>query len=553
MKNSKFLLAVVLVILSFFPACQKESPIDSNRAVIAISSDINSYNPLYAVNFNEGMVMQLLYPSLVRYKWNNKTGELDAYPMLAKKWEWNLDSTSITFYLQDNAKWTDGESVTAEDIVFSFDVYSDPKVESRYYGSFKTLPVDSTQHIILTKTFKIENPHEVTIYFKKDAIPSLSEINLPILPKHVYKGIDRKDFITAEKTLKPVSDGPFYLDKWEKNQAIFLKANTNFIFYNKENLGEIIFKIIPDYNSSITQLKNGEVDFVQDVKADDIPVIKKNNNLIIDPIKGRDYDYIGWNNIDPQVYEKTKKIVPNKLFGNPLVREALTYALNRKEVVDQFLDNYGQLAVSPIAPIFKNALDTTLHPFPFDPQKAKELLTRAGWQDVNNEGILSKGGKKFSFTLYIPSGNPRREFAAALFKNNLRAIGIDMKVEALEPGVFFPKMYKKEFDAWIAGWTVAIPILLKPLWYSTLPDGAYNVVTYQNRQVDEVIDNIIKSRSAGEKNFLYKEFQQIIYKDQPTTFLYWIDNIVVYNKRLQNVKISPLGPIDNCWEWRVNK
>lgn len=552
MKNKCSLLVFALIAVLLIPACQRETLQNRKTVVLAISSDINSYSPLYAVNFNEGMVMQLLYPALVRYEWNYKTGEPERYPMLAEKWSWNSDSSSITFFLRKDLKWTDGQPVTVKDVVFSFDVYSDPLVQSRFYGSFKSLAVDSSQHIILDKTFKIINPYELVINFKKGTVPSFSDIDLPIIPEHMFKGIERKNYATAEKDLKPVSDGPFFLEKWIKNQAIYLKAYDKFPFYDKNNVQELIFKIVPDYNSQITQLKNGEVDFVQDVKADDIPGLIKRGNLKVDPIKGRDYDYIGWNNINPVVYQKTKKFVPNRLFGDPLVREALAYATDRQEVVKEFLDNYGQLAVSPIAPIFTSALDTSLNPISYNPSKAKELLAEAGWKEVNGEGILSKGKTKFSFTLNIPSGNPRREFAATLFKNNLRAVGIDMKINESEPGVFFPKMYGREYNAWMAGWTVAIPILIKPLWYSTMPDGAYNLVSYQNKKIDKIIDRIEDTRSTAEKNHLYREFQDIIYKDQPTTFLYWVDDIIVYNKRIQNVVISPLGPIDNCWEWRVN-
>ncbi len=496
--------------------------------------------------------MQLLYPALVQYAWNYITGEPERKPMLAEKWQWSSDSSSITFYLRKNLKWTDGKPVTAEDVRFTFDVDSDPVVQSRFYGSFKSLQVDTSQHILLEKTFRIINPYEFTIYFKKGVVPSFSDLDLPIIPEHMFKGIERKNYATAEKDLKPISDGPFYFYKWDKNQAIYLRANDKFPFYDKNNIQELIFKIVPDYNSQLTQLKSGEVDFVQDVKADDIPGLIKRGNLKVDPIKGRDYDYIGWNNVDPAIYKKTGKYVPNKLFGDPMVREALAYATNRKEVVKEFMDNYGQLAVSPIAPIFTSAIDTTLKPIPYDPEKAKELLAKAGWKFVNGKSILSKGNLEFSFTLDIPSGNPRREFAATLFKNNLRAVGIDMNINASEPGVFFPKMYDRGYNAWMAGWTVAIPILIKPLWYSTMPDGAYNLVSYQNKRVDKIIDRIETTSSTTIKNNLYREFQELLYKDQPTTFLYWVDNIVVYNKRIQNVVISPLGPIDNCWEWRVN-
>ncbi len=97
-------------------------------------------------------------------------------------------------------------------------------------------------------------------------------------------------------------------------------------------------------------------------------------------MKGREYDYIGWNNIDPAAFNKDKKVTPNKFFGSANVRKALTYAINRKEILDSYLNNYGELAVTPVTPIFKNSIDSSIKPYPYDVQKAKELLAEEGWK-----------------------------------------------------------------------------------------------------------------------------------------------------------------------------
>ena len=172
--------------------------------------------------------------------------------------------------------------------------------------------------------------------------------------------------------------------------------------------------------------------------------------LILFPIKGREYDYIGWNNIDPVKYAKEKKKVPNPLFGNANIRKALTYALNRDEVINNYLNNSGEKAVGPIAPIFKSIFDSTLVPYEYNPEKAKEIFASEGWHPSKSDGILEKNGKKFSFNLYMATGNPRREFAMTVFKNNLRAVGVDVQIERMEMSSFFNKLFAKQFDAWIS-------------------------------------------------------------------------------------------------------
>jgi peptide/nickel transport system substrate-binding protein len=551
MKRNVNRLIFFLVLLIFLPYCQREPFDKSNTIVVAIQNDIETTNPLYAVNLNDGAISNILYPGLLEGKWNYKTGDVDYCPKLAKSWQWNSDSTSITILLHKNAFWVDGKPITAKDVVFTFDLYSDPLVQSRYYGQFKNFYTDTVQHIILSKSFEVINPYELIIHFKKNTVPNYFDISYPILPEHIYKNVDRKNLVSAEKDIKPVGCGPYTLDKWEKNQAIILKANKKSIFYKKGSADELIFKIVPDYNSRLAQLKSGEVDFVPEIKADDLPDLLKNKFLTYSVVKGRDYDYVAWNNIDPVVYSEQRRIVPNKLFSDVLVRKALTYAINRKAILEGFLNNNGQLATGPVSPVFSEAIDTSLTPLPYDPSKAKTLLAQAGWKNIG--GTLTKNGIKFSFTLYYPSGNPLRTFAASIIKNNLSQIGIDVKTEALEPGVFFNKMYQREFNAWMAGWSVALPLDLKPLWYSSVPGGEFNLVTYQNKKLDNLLDEIETTKSNKLKNINYKKIQQILYNDNPTTFLYWTNIIVVYNKRIHNVNITPTGALDNCWNWTIGK
>ncbi len=551
MKSKRLFLFVVFFSLLLIPACQKEAPVNQNRVVAAISSDIESVNPLFAFDLNEGNISELLYSSLVQHGWNYQKGSMDTFPMLAKSWQWSKDSSSITLELRNDVKWSDGQQFTANDVIFSFDLYSDPLVQSKLYGSFKNFYTDSSQHINLQKTFTVTNPYLLTINFKKNSTPSFYDIDFPIIPEHVYKNINRKDLVTAEKEIKPVTNGAFYLAAWNKNQSIILKADTTSFLYKPGNVSEIIFKIVPDYNSRLTQLKQGDLDIVEDIKADDYPSLKKNNNLDVTALKDREYDYVGWNNIDPNVYKTSKKIVPNKLFGDPVVREALTYAINKNEILSEFLNNHGDLASGPISPIFKTAIDTTLTPLPYNVEKAKELLASAGWKDEDQSGVLKKNGQIFSFTLYIPAGNPRRDFAATVIKNNLQAVGIKVKIEKLEPEVFFQKMYGREFNAWMAGWTISIPIDLKPFWYSDFAEAPLNVECYQNKTVDGLIDKIEKTKSEEQRNLLYKKFQAIIYKDQPVTFLYWVDKLIAYNKKIQNFTVSPLGTFHRAWLWSI--
>ena len=550
---TKSLFVIPIIVLISFQSCKQKTLVESNRVVVALNADVSTLSPLFAFSLDEGSISELLFLSLIQPDWNDAKSNLEIKPMLAKNWEWNKDSSSITFSLRNDVKWSDGENCTAEDVVFSFDVYSDPDVQSRLYGEFGNFYIDKDKHINLKKTFDIISSYSLKINFIPKSKPNLFAIAIPIIPKHIYDKIPRKDFATAKQNMAPVCNGPFLLSSWERDQSLILKANKNSYLYNPDNISELIFKIIPDYNSRLTQLKNGEIDLMDLIRPDDIEDLKQDKSISIIPVKGREYDYIGWNNIDPDDYNKNNKVVPNKFFGSAKVRKALTYAINRKVILEDYLNNYGELAVTPVTPIFKNSIDTSIKAYPYDVYIAKKMLAEEGWRDSNHDGILDKNGIKFSFTLDIPSGNPRREYASTVVKNNLKEIGIEMNVEQLEMPVFQRELINKKVNSWMASWYVPIPIELKPFWYSDLKSTPLNLVSYQNKNVDKLLEEIGRTISDKKLNEIYFKFQKIIHDDEPVTFLYWMDDIVGCNKKIKNIDINPLGVVQKCWNWSINE
>jgi peptide/nickel transport system substrate-binding protein len=518
---------------------------------VAITADCESLNPVFSFSFQEVNISELLYLSLVQYEWNDSSGDVNSEPMAAKSWVWNNDSSSVTVNLRDDINWSDGIKLTTEDVIFSFDVYSDPDIQSRLFGSFSKLFLETNQHIDLNKSFSSVNPYKLVINFRPGSNPGIFDFDIPILPKHVYANLDRKKFAQLEKGIKSVTSGPFNLYKWNTGQSIILRANEKSFLHKPGTVNELVFKIIPDYNSRVVQIKDGEIDFMDNVKPDQLADLKSMKNIITAPVKGRQYDYAAWNNIDPVSFSG-KKGKPNELFANSNIRTALSYIINKKEILSGFLGNNGDLASGPVAPIFKDAFNKDLKPREYDPAKAKELFKREGWNDSDNDGIMEKNGKKFSFTLNYPGGNPLREFAATIIKNDFKAVGIEVKTEPLEPGVYFEKMLTSKLNAWLGGWSVPIPLDLKPYWFSDLSVAQLNVVGYKNPEVDQLLEKIEKTKYPTDKNALYLKLQEILYADSPVTFLYWIDDITAYNNKVKNIRITPLGSIHHCWNWAVN-
>ncbi len=551
MRSSKIILSILAISL-LLQFCESNKSEKINRVVIGISSDIETINPLYSFSVDEGVIDETLFLSLIYFEWDSSKGDLKELPMLAESWKWAPDSTSIIISLRSDVQWSDGTPLTVDDIIFSFDLYSDPRAQSRMIGTFKNFITDDNGKIDVSKTFEKLSANELKIKFLSGSVPSILDISMPIIPKHIFEKVNRAEIPTSAINFNPVSSGPYKLKKWNRNQSITLEANKKSFLYKEGMVDELIFRIVPDYNSRLLQLKKGELDFSELIKPADTKDLNNYKNLIIKTVRGREYDYVGWNNIDSKSFSEKNLIKPNRLFGSVKVRQALSHAISKQEILSEYLLDYGEIAVSPVSSIFKDYFDSSLKPIAFNPALSKKLLAEDGWLDKDKNGVLEKGNLEFRFTLHIPSGNPLREFAATVIKNNLRAIGIDMNVEKSELGAFIENLYNRKLDAWMASWFIQIPLELKTYWYSDLNNTPLNFTGYQSKEADKIIINLDKRINDQIKKSYITKFQNIIYNDQPVTFLYWMDNIVVHSNRLKDVTINPYGALQKLWEWRIN-
>lgn len=547
------LFSLALLFLSlFFVSCQKDEPVSASRLIIGLSADVKTINPLYAFSVDEGNITDLLFLSLVRVNWDAEKGDLDVEPLLARSWHWSEDSTAVEFYLRNDVEWSDGNKLTAYDVAYSFELYSNPQVQSKFYGTFEKMHLNDDLSIDISRSVEIIDSLTIKINFVPGKNIRLIDVVLPIIPKHIFEKYEFDEIPTADINFDPISCGPYKLKKWERNQMIILEADTSSFLFSEETVREIVFKVVPDYSSRITQLKKGEIDLADQVKPDDVNGLIKSGRINIVPVKGREFDYVGWNHIDPELYSETGELADNIFFSSPKVRLALSHAINSMEILSEYLNNFGQPAVSPVSKIFSAVFDTNLQQIEYNPAKAKEILTTEGWIDRNQNGIVDRDGVDFSFTLYIPGGNPLRQYASTIIKNNLKAVDIEVKIESIELNKFIDNLFNKSMDAWIAAYYIQIPLEYKMIWYSDLETALFNFISYQNKNLDTIIDALGNKITYENEVELHRQLQKAIFEDQPVTFLYWIDNIVAVNKKVRSFEINPLGVVQHVWDWRLN-
>ena len=551
-----FVLPLVLSIP--LPGCGKKTEDGSgalhrSAVVIAIAGDIDSFNPLFAEDITSGEINDLLFPALVGSGFDVDSGTLTYAPLLARSWESTDGDRDIVFHLRPGVRWTDGVPVTARDVQLTYELYGDPDVASVRQAAVENLRRTGGK-LVIRESVEARNDSTVLFHFARAYPGQLFDAGLPILPAHILEKLPRKDIRTDPVNRSPVGFGPFSLAKWTPLQEIVLQSNPGSVAPYPAKLSQLILRIIPEYRTRLSQLASGEVDLVSGVRPEDAEKLAgdaRDVDIISTP--GRDYDFLGWNNIEIDTHggSSPATIRPHRLFGSRNVRRALTMAINRDELVRAYLGKHGREAFGGISPLFRWAYNDSLKPLPFDPQGSRELLSREGWKDAGGDGILVRNGVRFSFVLKVPAGDQLRTVVAAAVQQQLRQVKIEMKIEQVERATFWQEVTTRKYDAWLAGFSVPLQMQLDDLWGSDLAKYPFNLTGFRNARVDRILAAARALKVETDGAALWKEFQEIVHEEQPCTFLYWINSIVAVNRRVHGTRIGVLGTMHNAWEWNV--
>jgi peptide/nickel transport system substrate-binding protein len=252
------------------------------------------------------------------------------------------------------------------------------------------------------------------------------------------------------------------------------------------------------------------------------------------------YVYLGYN-------------LEDRRFADKRVRQALTHAINKREIVDGVLMGLGQEATGPYKPgtWFYNP---DVPRFPYDPAKARALLAEAGWK-LNADGILEKDGKPFAFTILTNQGNEIRARSAEIIQRRLKDVGIEVKIRIVEWAAFIKEFINKgRFEAVLLGWTTGQDPDLYDIWHSSkTKEGELNFIHYKNPEVDRLLVEGRHTFDKEKRKQAYFRLQELIAEDQPYTFLFVPEALPAISKRFRGVKPAPAGIDYNFYQWYVPK
>ena len=450
---------------------------------------------------------------------------------LADSWTISDDYKKITFNLKQDIKWADDKPFTCEDVLFTWKKVTDPDTRTPYGSDYQ-----------LVSSASCANNHIFIAEYDEPYAPALETwASLHILPEHLLKNENINDTYFS---LNPTGTNFYALDEWTTGQQVKLKTNPNSV-HGRPLLEKKITRIIPDLSSQFMELIAGNIDLmnINPIQYSRVFPSRSELNDKINLYKemGNGYTYFGFN-------------LKKKPFDDLNIRKAISYAINKEEIINGVLLGLGEEITSPYKPgtYWENK---SINKISFDVSKSRELLEKSGYQ-LNANNIYEKDGQPLAFEI-LTNQNKQREMTAVLIQRRLQDIGIDVSIRVIEWASFVNRFIKTgEFEAVVLGWSLSLDPDQYSIWHSSQDGpGQFNFIGYNNPRVDTLLENGRKELKNEKRKQIYDEFSKIIYDEQPIIYLYAGYGLTAIHKKIKGVKkiTPPAGVFHNDYEWYIPK
>ena len=483
--------ALVLLSTSVLLACGNTLT-RPDIVTIALDSPPINLDPRIGVDAYSERLDQLLFNSLVR-----KGESSDILPDLAESWV-IPDPTTYIFHLRENVRFHDGRSLTAADVVYTFNSILDGTVQTAKAGTYS-----------LVDTVEALDPHTVQFTLTEPYAPFLWNVALPaigIVPEGAGNDFSNQ----------PIGTGPFIFEHYIRDGEILLRSNPDY-FGEPPQLDAVRFKIVPDAVVRALELRKGTIDIALNVlPADIVEALRDEPHLEVLNTEGTNAQYLAFNLEDP-------------LFSDLRVRRAIAHAVDREAIVKYLWRNQARLADS-ILPPENWAYSSDVSRYAYDPELARSILEDAGYDEI-------------SFT-YRTSTDPLGLLVAAVLQQQFKDLGIEMQIRSNEFATFFSDVVAGNFQMYSLRWVGGNndPDIFNLIFHSEMvpPNGA-NRGHYLNPQVDLWIELARRETDLETRKAYYADVQKTVSNDLPYVNLYYTNNVAVINDRIEGMKLFLAG------------
>lgn len=477
---------------------------------LATSANPSRLNPLLATDSSSSEIAGFLFNGLVKYDKDSSTIIGD----LASEF-WYEDNTTLIFKLKENVLWHDGEKFTAKDVLFTYKTLISPNISSPYSAAFR-----------FVENVEILDEYRVKVSYKKPYFKALETWMMGILPEHILK--NEENLMNASFNTDPIGTGAYRLERLEHSKNIILKANSDY-FEGVPKIERISFHVIADPMTRFLMLKSealdvGNIEAMQFERQLNREFFEKFN--IYEEIS-HSYTYLGFN-------------LRLEKFKNPKVREALSLAIDRQELVEILFFKHAKVCTGPFLPKTKAFNPDVKAPIQ-NIKRARELLKEAGYDKKN----------PFTFEIVTSNASPIRPYAAQILQHQLKQAGVVVTLRIMEWQAFLNMVvFPHKFDTVLLGWGLSATPDPYMFWHTDNDKkGAFNLVGYNNPIMDRMIEESQSIIDREKLSGMFKEMFKIIVDDNPYLFLYIPSSITTVDKKIKNIEPSLSGIWHNYIEW----
>ena len=481
--------------------------------VEGIAGNPNAINPILSQsNLVDQDLTALVFAGLTRA---NEAGEI--VPDLAEDWDISQDGVVYAFHLRQDVFWHDGAPFTADDVVFTINTVQDPDFPGVPFLS------DMWRTVVVEKV----DDHAVRFLLREPFDPFLDYTTMGILPAHILGTVSIKALGESKFNAAPVGTGPFKVDEVSARRVV-LVANSDY-YRPRPYIDRLEFLFYPNIPSLFEARKRGEIEGIARVLPEYLSAVREDEslNLYSAPLSGYNLVFL---NLD------------RGIFQDRAVRQAMMWALNRQELVDDVLDGQGLVLHTPILPnswAYASDIPTYEH----DPRKAKVTLEEAGWFDDDNDGVRERGALRLEFTLTTNEDDPTRVRLVEAISEQLAAVGIRAVPESVGwEELVSQRLRLRHFDAVLSGWqNLPSDPDLYPYWHSSQAnEDGLNFASYINEEADMLLENARSTNDRAERIDLYHRFQELFAFDVPSLLLYQPVYNYAVDRGVYNVQVGPM-------------
>lgn len=475
--------------------------------VIATSADIVSLDPAGSNDVPSSNVQENIYETLVQLN-----QDMELKPSLATDWE-AVEDDVWEFKLREDVKFHDGSDFNAEVVKANIERVLDEKVAS-------------PRQFLYTMIEDIEVVDEYTIRFK-------TEFPFAPLPAHLahsgggmvslevieedYEAIEEGNDPGSVINKKPIGTGYFKYEEWESDKHVKLVVNEDY-WGEKPNLDSVTFKVVGEDQTRIAELMTGDSHIADPVSPSDVDQVDNEDGLSVNRQPSTSLSYIGFN-------------MDKEPFDDPRVRQAINMAIDKEQIIEGIFDGNGIPAIGPLAPdVF--GYDDSVPGLEYDPEKARELLKEAGYEDG------------FKTTLWTNDNSRERLDIATNVQAQLKEFGIDIEIETVEWGAYLEKTANGEHDMFILGWSTVTGDAdygLYPLFHSDNIGDPGNRTFTKDEKLDEVLAEARRTSDTDKRLELYREAQEMLTDIAPMLYIHHQEYLVGVSDKVKGLKQLPTG------------